>query len=289
MSAPDRHLPSRVFLVLGVVCSAALAVVAWTGRTYYALPVSERPLHDAHQILRSSGLLGLPWGIAGYVLIILNLGYLLRRGFVRWEWMGSLRAWMSFHVFTGFVGALLVLLHSAFLARSPMGTIASVSLWIVVLTGVVGRFIYAHVPRSVLGQELELSELTRELEEKRRVLLEKGVGVQASGAAADNRRRGVAASLAAMIEGDREAAREYSELSRAVMASPELAASAGEILPLAKRFVKEKQWLSRYEELRDLMGMWRFFHRWFAIVMLAVALCHVLVATGLGGLRTGMP
>ena len=115
------------------------------------------------------------------------------------------------------------------------------------------------------------------------------MGVQASGAAADNRRRGVAASLAAMIEGDREAAREYSELSRAVMASPELAASAGEILPLAKRFVKEKQWLSRYEELRDLMGMWRFFHRWFAIVMLAVALCHVLVATGLGGLRTGLP
>lgn len=287
MNEPERHLPSRVFLVLGVACSAALAVAAWKGRTYYALPVSERPLHDAHQVLRSSGLLGLPWGVAGYALIILNLGYLLRRGFIRWEWMGSLRAWMSFHVLTGIVGSLLVLLHSAFLARSPMGTIASVSLWIVVLTGVVGRFIYAHVPRSVKGQELELAELARELEEKRRVLLSKGLGVGEAAAAA--RHRGAAAVLAAMIEGDREAAREYRELSAAVMASPELAAAAGEILPLAKRFVKEKQWLARYEELRELMGMWRFFHRWFAIVMLSVALCHVLVATGLGGLRTGLP
>ncbi|MDD5303149.1 MAG: hypothetical protein PHS14_08565 [Elusimicrobia bacterium] len=289
MSVPGRHLPSRVYLILGVVCSAALAAVAWKGRTYYALPVPERPLHEAHSALRSSGLLGLPFGIAGYALIILNLGYLLRRGYVHWKWMGSLRAWMSFHVFTGIVGALLVLLHSAFLARSPMGIIASVSLWIVVLTGIVGRFIYAHVPRSVQGQELELSELTRELEEKRRALLEKGVGVQAAQGAAPTPHRGVAAALTAMVEGDRAAAREYEELSRMVMASPELAAAAGEILPLAKRFVKEKQWLSRYEELRDLMGLWRFFHRWFAIVMLAVALCHVLVATGLGGLRTGMP
>lgn len=289
MNAPGRHLPSRAYLILGLACSAALAVVAWKGRTYYALPVTERPLHDAHYALRSSGMLGLPFGIAGYAFIILNLGYLLRRGYVRWAWMGSLRAWMSFHVFTGIVGTLLVLLHSAFLARSPMGTIASVSLWIVALTGIVGRFIYAHVPRSVQGQELELEELTRELEEKRLVLLEKGVGVKSAGAAAETRRRGVAASLAAMIEGDREAAREYRELSRMVMASPDLAAAAGEILPLAKRFVKEKQWLSRYEELRDLMGMWRFFHRWFAVVMLAVALCHVLVATGLGGLRAGLP
>ena len=201
--------------------------------------------------------------------------------------MGSLRAWMSFHVFTGIVGSLLVLLHSAFLARSPMGTIASVSLWIVVLTGVVGRFIYAHVPRSVQGRELELAELARELDEKRRIMLGKGLGVGEAAVAAPH--RGAAAVLAAMIEGDREAAREYRALSAAVMASPELAAAAAELLPLAKRFVKEKQWLARYEELRELMGMWRFFHRWFAIVMLSVALCHVLVATGLGGLRTGLP
>jgi hypothetical protein len=289
LSVPGRHLPSRFYLILGIVCSALLAAVAWKGRTYYALPVPERPLHDAHYALRSSGLLGLPFGIVGYALIILNLGYLIRRSYVDWTWMGSFRAWMSFHVFTGIVGTLLVLLHSAFLARSPMGTIASFSLWIVTLTGIMGRFIYAHVPRSVQGQELELSELSRELDEKRRLLLEKGVGVKASGAATEPPQRGVAASLTAMIQGDREAAREYAELSRMVMASPELAAAAGDILPLAKRFVKEKQWLARYEELRDLMGMWRFFHRWFAIVMLAVALCHVLVATGLGGLRTGMP
>ncbi|MFI5347211.1 MAG: hypothetical protein ACHQ51_12630 [Elusimicrobiota bacterium] len=293
-SAPARPFSSYALTALGVVACALLGWAAWDGRSYYLLAAAERPLHEAHERLRSSGTAGLPYGVIGYFLIILNLGYLIRRSYVRWEWMGTLRDWMSMHVFTGIVGCALILLHSAFQPRSPLGSLAFYSLFIVLVTGLVGRYIYAHVPRSVQGQELELDDLRRQLEERRAALAARGIGLDAApagpapgaGAAAAP---GLAAALSAMMEGDRQAARDYARLRAAILADPALAAEAKEILPLARRFVLESRWLVYYQELRDVMAGWRFFHRWFAIVMLIFALGHVLIATRMGGLFSGMP
>ncbi|MCU0914585.1 MAG: hypothetical protein MUC88_08490 [Planctomycetes bacterium] len=40
----------------------------------------------------------------------------------------------------------------------------------------------------------------------------------------------------------------------------------------------------RCRELRNLLAAWRFFHRWLAIVMLAVVACHVGLALRFGDL-----
>ena len=292
MSAPERSFSSRALTVLGALVCAGLAAAAWYGRSYYLLPSSERPLHDAHALLRSSGRLGLPYGVVGYGLIFLNLGYLVRRAYVKWEWMGSLRDWMSMHVFTGLVGCLLILLHSAFAPRSPMGGLAFYSLFVVLVTGLVGRYIYAHVPRTVQGQELELEDLRRQLDEHRSLLLKSGLGVEAAsepGSGEGGAGHGLASALAGMLEGDRQSAREYARLREAVLNSPELAAASAELLPLARRYVRERRWLAYYRELREVMAGWRFFHRWFAIVMLIFAFGHVMIATRLGGLLSGIP
>ena len=290
MSLNDRNLVSKVFTVLGLVCAAVLTFLAWQGCTYYILPIPERPLHPDHGMLRSSGVFGLPYGYIGFALIVLNLAYLLRRAAVRWERLGSLRSWMAMHVFTGLIGSLLILLHSAFLMRSAMATLASLSLWIVTFTGLVGRYIYAHVPRTLSGHEMEVAELERLIVERRRVLISRGVGVGVwPEPPEESARRGMVVALSAIVRGDRDARREFDEIQRAVAASPELAETAKEVLPLARRYIKEKQALARYEDLRDLMHVWRFFHRWFAIVMIAVSVCHILVASGLGGLTTDLP
>lgn len=291
-AAPQRPFAATALTALGTVCCAGLAFVALRWRSYYLLPLSERPLHEAHELLRSSGLLGLPLGVVGYGLIFLNLGYLLRRSFVKWEWMGTLRDWMSMHVFTGIVGCGMILLHGAFQPRSPMGGLAFYSLAVVLVTGLIGRYIYAHVPRSVQGQELELSDLRRQLEERRAALTARGIGlgeVPKDPAAPAASAPGLASALSAMMAGDRQAARDYARLRETVMASPELAAAADEILPLARRYVLETRWLSYYQELREVMAGWRFLHRWFAIVMLIFALGHVLIATRVGGLLSGVP
>ena len=287
MSDEERRAASTVFTVLGLLCGTGLAAMAWLGRAYYFLPPAMKPLSELHAKLRPSGSIGLACGIIGLTLILLNLAYLVRSTHVRWDWMGSLRSWMSMHVFTGIIGGLFVLLHSAFQLRNPMAAIAGVSLFIVVGTGIVGRFIYTRVPRSPQGRELELNELEKAIKELHLELSKKGMEVTEETAVASH--KGVLSALAGLLSSDRKEELEYDNLHRAVMASPQMAASAAGILPLARRFVQEKSQRARYQELRDLMRIWRVFHRWFSIMMLVVAVLHVLVATNLGGLGIPAP
>jgi len=285
-----RSAASKVFMTLGPLCAAALAFMAWRGRHYYLLPLAERPLSELHAALRPSGTLGLFYGIAGFTLIVLNLTYLVRSSQVRWEWMGSLRSWMSMHVFTGIIGPFLIVLHSAFLLRSPIAALAAVSLIIVVGSGVSGRYIYTRVPRSPQGRELELGELKKALKELQLALEAKGVELpQDMGAEAVSSRRNVVSALAAMVAADREEHRQYEHLRALVLSSPQLAPSAAGILPLARRYVTERSWLARYHELRELMRVWRFFHRWFSVVMLIFAVFHVVIATNVGPLGFSLP
>jgi hypothetical protein len=290
VNARERGTASKVFMTLGPLCAAALTIMAWKDRAYYLLPLAERPLSGLHAALRPSGSVGLFYGIAGFVLIVLNLTYLVRSTKVRWEWMGSLRAWMSMHVFTGLIGAYLIILHSAFLLRSPIAALAAVSLIIVVLSGVSGRYIYTRVPRSPQGRELELGELKKALGELQAALEAKGVELPPElHADADVTRGSVISALAAMVTAEREEHRQYERLRALVLASPTMAPSAAGILPLARRYVTERSWLSRYHELRELMRVWRFFHRWFSVVMIIFAVFHVVIATNVGPLGLSLP
>ena len=56
------------------------------------------------------------------------------------------------------------------------------------------------------------------------------------------------------------------------------------LLMLMRRLFRERQWLVRYRELRNLIGAWRFFHRWLAIVMLAAIFFHIVIAVDFGDL-----
>jgi len=73
-------------------------------------------------------------------------------------------------------------------------------------------------------------------------------------------------------------------LQKVVHASPALRPLGPEIMPLALRFYKELQWLNRFQELRGLMGTWRFFHRWLAILMVSAVVFHIAVAATMGNL-----
>jgi hypothetical protein len=271
-------------LVFGAAATAAMFWLMWTYRAYYFLPMSERPLSAAHELLRSSGRAGLSMGLAGTVLIFLNLGYLLRRLAFKADWAGSLRSWMAFHVFTGIVGPLLILAHSTFVLRSALATIAALALVVVVITGIVGRYIYARTPRSVQGKELELGDLGVQLDAHRAEL--RKLGLEMGDSAIPHEPPAYIGTFAAMktlIRGEHEARAELQELRRSVRASEKLAPTADQILPVAERYLRERRWLTRYHERRALMANWRFFHRWFAIVMLIIAAFHVLIFLRLGG------
>lgn len=158
-STPAPRAPSKrsrldgLLFLLFVTGMGALLIRGWQ---FYALSVGERVDHDDFRVLGPSGSLGQGYGVAGTVLIFTNLLYLLRRRFARLS-VGSLRTWLDVHAFTGLFGGMLVLFHSAFQARSTISLITLGSLFAVIGTGVVGRFLHSLAPRP------DLEHLDRQL------------------------------------------------------------------------------------------------------------------------------
>lgn len=285
---PGRLLRVLASLVVGLSAGAVMVVILLWGWDYYTLSRIQRPFHPGHAFLRPSGLMGLWLGAIASGLFVLNLVYLIRKRFIHFRYIGSLRAWMDFHVLTGMVGGALVAFHAAFSPYSALGMLALVALLITLLTGIVGRYIYVHVPRSLEGRELEFEQVCEELASCRDQLEE--IGVDAHWLHEEEmpdmryRRIGLVKSFASLIIGDRQRRRDYRRLRRAVLSSPDLRPVARQILPLARSYCRHWQWMVRYHEWRDLLASWRFLHRWLAIVMLIVASFHIFLAVRYGDL-----
>lgn len=278
----------RFLVILAVVACVFFASVLVVGWSYYTTPVQDRIFHPHHGILRPSGRLGLLAGVIGTWLMALNLTYLMRKRILWVRWLGPLKGWMDFHVLTGLVGPALILLHSAFAPYSALGTLSFAAMLIAVATGTVGRYIYARVPRSIEGHELEFDEVRKRLLAYQERLSEVGVSLAPVeldvGTVSETRPAGFLRSLAAVLRGGRDSRREYRELRSAVCSRRELVPYRRRILPLLRKLCRERQWLLRYQELRSLMGHWRFFHRWLAVVMLLVVLFHIALAAKFGDL-----
>jgi dihydropyrimidine dehydrogenase (NAD+) subunit PreT len=148
-SPTDQRVSSNIhrldwlLFTLFVTGMGALLLRGWQ---FYTLGVGERVDHEDFRALGPSSALGQAYGVAGTLLILTNLLYLVRRRFARLS-VGSLRAWLDVHAFTGLFGGMLVVFHSAFQVRSTISMITLGSLFIVIATGLIGRFLYALAPK----------------------------------------------------------------------------------------------------------------------------------------------
>ncbi len=276
-----------VLWTLGGLALVAFLVTLALHWDYYGTSRIERPLKELHGALRSSGTFGLPSGIWATALFVLNLGYLVRKRLLSVKVLGPLRMWMDTHVLTGLIGGGLIVFHSALAPSSALGSLALLAMTITILTGIVGRSIYTRVPRSVEGRELELAQVQDELDTCRELLEYSGVHAEwldRSRPKARVHRTGLLGCFAAMIIGDVQRRKDYSNLKRHILDSPELHGASRKMLPLVRDYCIHWQWLIRYHELRSLISSWRFFHRWLAVLMLCVVVCHIVVALRYGNL-----
>jgi hypothetical protein len=109
-------------------------------------------------IPRAGGLLGHTLGIVGFLMMLsTETLYTLRKRSTRFMW-GPTRIWLQAHVFTGIVGAYLVVLHSSWKFNGLAGVLLLMTM-LVVFSGFVGRYIYTAVPRRLDGVEMAVSEL----------------------------------------------------------------------------------------------------------------------------------
>jgi thioredoxin reductase len=261
----------------------------WLRRGYYFLPDALRPESPLHDLLRPAGPVGLASGVAAALLIFANLGYLLRR-FPLWiRISGSLKGWMTSHVATGILALLLVLIHAAVSPRNTLGGHAFAALAVLVLTGAVGRYFYSFVPRAANGRELEMEEIRREIEK------ESAVWDRFGRAFGDDVRREIHAlvdagkwksgffarllALWSTQRGIKPALARLRSRGEAEGLSPE---QVQVLASLARRAHRTALVSAHYEDLRALLGSWRFLHRWIAALMLLLAFLHVLTALRYG-------
>jgi hypothetical protein len=148
--SPSPRRVGRWITVLVLLSLSSL--LTWRGYGFYRLSLAARAGHPDYRVLNPSGLLGHGYGVVGTALIFANLLYLVRRRFAKYVpgSLGSMTGWLNAHAFTGLTGSLLVLFHSAFQLRTPIAALTSASLGIVVVTGLIGFYLHALLPKAGL-------------------------------------------------------------------------------------------------------------------------------------------
>jgi hypothetical protein len=275
-----------VALWVGVVL-----VVLAAGWDFYTAGRMARIDHPDRAFLKPSGLAGHTWGIAGLALMLSNLLYLWRRRVragpgVR---LGGVGMWLDFHIFAGVLGATLVVFHGAFQARNTLALVGLGAVLGAVASGVIGRFIYAAIPRDLGSGRADRPTLNKRL---RRTL----AGALPPGPAAGEVLRAALAwtEPAAIAHPDRRdalllLARWPAVVMRAHHRARAFAADqahahgldAGATRRLAEAVRRADLMRTQARHLRALdalMSFWRPVHRYFTFVMLVAALLHVAVA-----------
>ncbi len=123
MKNSERIIVSSIFAVL---------IFAWLG---FLLHVSPR--------FAGSGL-GAVFGISGAVLMLFPLIYTVVKRLPLFKGISksvSLQTWLSIHIYTGIVGALLALIHTGHKYHSPVGIALTATMMLVVVTGFVLRYL----------------------------------------------------------------------------------------------------------------------------------------------------
>lgn len=279
-----------VILSLGYLTGlGAVAYFAFGNLSYYLTPLIQRPRHPLYWVLKPGGELGHSFGLIGSLMMVVMLGYSLRKRLPILRRLGPLRIWLDYHILLGICGPLFVILHSSF----KVGGLVSLSFWSMVavaLSGVLGRFLYRQIPRSHSGDELSPAEaeargreLTRELVEQLGLTAEttERIGeIATEGLTPD---RSLPALLVDMTFGSFFLRRRLRSLLRRHRRNT----SRSDRRRLEMAVLRKARWHRRvvlWRRLRELFHYWHVFHKPFALIMYLFMILHVAVAwkTGYG-------
>lgn len=278
----------RIYIaVLTCIVVGVFFGLSYKGYSYYGLPEEERFYHPDHNNFKPSGVYGHGLGIVGTLLILIGVfGYRAKKKYRALAKLGRLKYWLEFHIFLCTLGPIMVLFHTAF----KIGGLVSVSFWsmvAVVASGVIGRFIYIQIPRTIDGRELSLHEITG-----MKANLEEILKNQYS--LSDVRFQNIAQVLSYQTPAqgtnmvgtwmgrylqDRKA---ISAVSAVLQQSNLSATDTTSIIHLLKRELTINRRIAWLQTMRKLFKYWHVAHLPFAIIMLVIMVIHVAVTLAFG-------
>jgi hypothetical protein len=102
-------------------------------------------------------------GWTGSVMMLTLMLYSIRKRFSLLRGLAPLRYWLRIHIFLGLMGPLLILFHTTFKFQGLVAT----SFWAMLITvcfGILGRYIYGQIPRSLSGSLLVEKDIDQMIE-----------------------------------------------------------------------------------------------------------------------------
>jgi hypothetical protein len=280
-SRESRRFTLRVALaVLWLVISGAATAA---GFRYYLTPFADRPFSAGHALYAPTGLVGHSLGIAGAAMMLVGVGmYMARKRIALLAGWGRLGTWLDVHIFLCTLGPYLVLLHTSF----RFGGLVAIAFWsmaVVVASGVFGRFLYGHIPKTVHGQFRSLASIEQNRAGIERSLRDIGLHLTLAPASASvEARPGLLTAVIDAVRFDltrhrREAAM---RLRLARSSVPQQARDRLVSLLLEEERIRHQiSWLKPFQRL---FRYWHVFHLPLAIVMLLVLAVHIGVAVAFG-------
>jgi hypothetical protein len=278
----------RIYIgILILVVVLVTSFLAYQGYSYYSLGVENRFFHPDHQTLKPSGFMGHTLGILGSFLMLVGVAtYMLRKRVSKFSRIGVLKYWLEFHIFLCTLGPILVLYHTAF----KFGGLVAVSFWsmvAVVLSGVIGRYIYLQIPRTIEGREMNLNEINQIKDELNKKLvtvyhIEEMALEDILNAVKKRPDRTGSSMLARSIAKYKFERRTVSEVKEILKHNTINGKGYKEVIRLIKDEISLNRKIDRLISMQNLFKYWHVAHLPFALLMLIIMLIHVGVAITFG-------
>ena len=277
---------SYVIVLIAIVLLTTLAI-GYRGISYYRLPIEERFFHQDYSALKPGGIWGHGLGIIGTLMIISGVFvYMIRKRNRTFSRFGLLKYWLEFHIFLCTLGPVLILYHTSF----KFGGLVAVSFWSMVavfLSGIIGRFIYIQIPRTIEGRELSLNEV-RDMKGNIGTILSGSYHLdeESYNLIVESTKNKVELYHTNMLYGyikkyidDRKTIRQVKVVVKKINLSHE---ERKQVLHLVKHDISLNRRIERLATMQNLFKYWHVAHLPFAFVMLIIMVIHVAVTIVFG-------
>ena len=268
--------------VLGAITVALLFVVGWD---YYRLSLDERANHAAHRLLKPAGTWGHGVGIVATLVMMSNFLYAVRKRWERLKGFSTIKTWLTFHQFVGFMSPLVIAFHAAFQSNNHLATLTAASLAVVVVTGIIGRYIYGIVP-SGDDRDGALSELNKRwtrlserLSEAAAALTEPSLVEPLMQSAVGAPQQTSLTTFLMRLPFQRMSDAQKLRSVKAAFPTPAQAQDFGDSFKQLRTLQAQ---VSFFKSLKRLLGVWRVFHVVLAILLVVLIAAHIGVSLFLG-------
>lgn len=251
----------------GIIC-VVLITFGWVSRTELDLSPADG--------------LGYGLGIAGLSMMVLLLGYSIRKRLRPLRNAGPMRTWFELHLILGLLGPTVILYHSKFGLGSANATISLACVLAVSGSGIGGRFLYGRMHRGLAGSRRSVNGMQRQAREflaPLRSELERNPRARTILEAFEEHAIGEASASPFSVRGlwlRPVAWRTKRRVLRAISEADRSGPDAKRIQEAVARYLKEIRRAGELRLFEKLFNLWHAIHIPLTIILFVSAAIHVV-------------